>query len=162
MKKEGLVLRQALAPDHPAMKAILQDTFESTWRPNIRPATVRAYLEEDRGGVYVDEYGHDFWLAESEGAVVGLVHWQDDFIHALHVLSTQSRRGAGRCLLDLAEQAIADAGFRQVRLETDTFNTGSCAFYRARGYAEAGRYPDEEWDSGLTTVLFVKKLDQRS
>jgi hypothetical protein len=47
-----------------------------------------------------------------------------------------------------------------VRLETDTFNTGSCAFYLARGYSEAGHYPDEEWDSGLTTVLFIKRLDQ--
>jgi len=26
------------------------------------------------------------------------------------------------------------------------------------GYREAGRYPDEEWNSGLTTILLVKPL----
>lgn len=58
--------------------------------------------------------------------------------------------------MDGAEVAIAAAGFAQVRLETDTFNQASQAFYHSRGYREAGRYPDEEWQSGLTTILFVK------
>ena len=39
-----------------------------------------------------------------------------------------------------------------------TFNTRSQAFYAARGYHEAGPYPDEEWNSRLTTVLLVKAL----
>ena len=42
--------------------------------------------------------------------------------------------------------------------ETDTFNVRSQAFYAARGYQEARRYPDTEWDSGLTTILLVKSL----
>ena len=50
---------------------------------------------------------------------------------------------------------IAVSGHAVARLETDTFNTRSQAFYAARGYREAGRYPDEEWNSGLTTVLLV-------
>jgi hypothetical protein len=60
--------------------------------------------------------------------------------------------------MDRAEAAIAEAGFAAARLETDTFNRRSQAFYAARGYREAGRYPDEEWNSGLTTLLLVKPL----
>jgi hypothetical protein len=60
--------------------------------------------------------------------------------------------------MDLAEAEIARAGHAQARLETDTFNTRSQAFYAARGYVEADRYPDHEWNSGLTTLLLVKPL----
>lgn len=78
----------------------------------------------------------------------------DDFIDALHVPSAFQRRGIGRRLLIRAERDIAEKGFRQVRLETDTFNAQAQAFYKALGYIEMARYPDEEWQSGLTTVLF--------
>ena len=60
--------------------------------------------------------------------------------------------------MDRAEAEIARSGFAAVRLETDTFNTTSQAFYAARGYREAGRYPDEEWNSDLSTILLVKPL----
>ena len=60
--------------------------------------------------------------------------------------------------MDRAEAEMLAAGTRQARLETDSFNTASQAFYLARGYVEAGRYPDLEWNSDLTTILFVKDL----
>ena len=43
--------------------------------------------------------------------------------------------------MDKAEVEILAAGFPSVRLETDTFNTRSQAFYAGRGYQEADRYP---------------------
>ncbi|MGO4840057.1 GNAT family N-acetyltransferase [Rhizobiaceae sp. 2RAB30] len=87
-----------------------------------------------------------------------MIHWQADFISALHIADAGRRRGIGRLLLSHAEAAIAAAGHRQARLETDTFKTGAVAFYSALGYREAARYPDEEWDSGLTTLLMKKSL----
>jgi len=57
-----------------------------------------------------------------------------------------------------AEKAIEASGYIQVRLETDSFNQQSQAFYKALGYEEKDRYPDLEWESGLTTVLFEKKF----
>lgn len=72
--------------------------------------------------------------------------------------SAHARSGVGARLMDQVEAETADAGFTAIRLETDTFNTTSQAFYRARGYREAGRYPDTEWSSGLTTILLVKDL----
>jgi|SRR6185312_11123987 len=155
---DAILIREALAEDGPALTAILYDTFESTWRPQVTEAAAAAFRAEDRPGQFVARHGPDFWVAERGGAVAGLVYWEDDFVHSLHVHSTHARHGIGARLMDHAEAAVARAGFPTARLETDTFNARSQAFYAARGYREAGRYPDTEWNSGLTTLLLVKNL----
>ena len=153
-----LVLRPAAAADGPALEAILYDTFESTWRPNLTPEAAEAFRAERRPATYVAKRGLEFWLVERGGEVAGFVDWEGDFVNALHVRSAHARAGVGRRLMDKAEQEIAAAGFPAARLETDTFNARSQAFYAGRGYREAGRYPDEEWNSGLVTILLVKPL----
>ena len=153
-----ILIRPSRPEDAEALRAILRDTFESTWRPNLSEAAAQAFLTEDRPGAYVHERGVWFWVAEVAGQVVGLVDWEGDFINALHVRADHARQGVGARLMDHAEAGIAESGNAEARLETDTFNTRSQAFYAARGYREAGRYPDEEWTSGLTTVLLVKAL----
>jgi len=158
MSEQAVQIRGATAADAAALRAILRDTFESTWRPNITAEAAAAVLHEDRPAAYVAEKGLEFWVAERAGEVVGLVHWEGDFVHALHVLASHARSGVGARLMDHAEAEIARAGHAAARLETDTFNQRSQAFYAVRGYIEAGRYPDEEWNSGLTTLLLVKPL----
>ncbi|HEY1752671.1 MAG TPA: GNAT family N-acetyltransferase [Caulobacteraceae bacterium] len=153
------VVRPAQPADAAALIAILYDTFESTWRPQITAAAAAGFRDREEPRLYVGERGLEFQVAERGGEVVGLVHWEDDFVHALHVRSDHARRGVGARLMDVAEAAIAAAGHAAARLETDTFNARSQAFYAARGYHEAGRYPDETWASGLTTLLLVKPLD---
>lgn len=138
------------------MKTILRDTFESTWRPQITESSIRRYIETDIGGRFVERCGADMLVAEIEGEIAGLIHCVDDFVDALHVPSNFQRKGVGRRLMGRAERDMAAKGFRQARLETDTFNEQSQSFYKALGYVEMGRYPDEEWQSGLTTVLFEK------
>ena len=153
-----VTLRPARAEDAAALRAILHDTFNSTWMPQLTPEAARRVASEDRPADYVARKGHEFLVAERDGEAVGLVHWEDDFVNALHVLGAHARSGVGAALMDHAEAEIARAGFPAARLETDTFNTTSQAFYAARGYREAARYPDEEWNSGLTTILLVKPL----
>jgi ribosomal protein S18 acetylase RimI-like enzyme len=155
---ENLKLRPARSADTDALIAILQDTFESTWLPNLTVAAAQAVRDEARPAAYVARRGTSFWVAEHNGNVVGLVDWQGDFVNALHVRGSFGRSGVGTCLMDKAEAEIARSGFAAARLETDTFNLVSQAFYAKRGYTEAGRYPDKEWNSGLTTVLLVKPL----
>lgn len=152
------LIRQALPDDAAAFRAILRDTFESTWRPQLTAEAARAFLGEDRPAAYVGARGLLFLAAEVRGEVVGFVDWDGDFVNALHVLASHARTGVGGRLMDRAEAAIAEAGFPTARLETDTFNLRSQAFYAARGYREADRYPDEEWNSGLTTILLMKAL----
>jgi GNAT superfamily N-acetyltransferase len=153
-----LLIRPARAADLPALRAILWDTFESTWAPNVAPAAAERFRAQDRPGDYVAQRGLLFRVAERDGEPVGLVDWEGDFVHALHVRSTHARTGVGGRLMDAAEEEIRRAGLPAVRLETDTFNARSQAFYAARGYVEIDRYPDREWDSGLTTVLLRKLL----
>lgn len=152
------IVRQARPDDAAALIGILYDTFESTWRPQITDAAAARFRAEARPRVFVTERGLEFLVGERDGAVVGLVHWEGDFVNALHVHSSAARSGVGAALMDAAEAAIAAAGHPTARLETDTFNVRSQAFYAARGYGEAGRYPDAEWGSGLTTLLLVKPL----
>lgn len=152
------LIRPARQDDAAALKAILRDTFESTWRPELTAEAVGAFENEDRPAAYVGERGHLFVVAEVCGEVVGFVDWDGDFVNALHVRSSHARTGLGARLMDHAEGGITEAGFASARLETDTFNLRSQAFYAARGYLEADRYPDEEWNSGLTTILLVKRL----
>ena len=152
------MLRMARADDAPALRAILYDTFESTWKPELTPEAVKAFLREDRPGAYVSTRGQLFWVAERDREIAGFVDWDGDFVNALHVLARHARTGIGARLMDLAEAEIAKAGFLSARLETDTFNNRSQAFYRARGYVDVERYPDLEWNSGLTTLLLVKAL----
>lgn len=144
--------------DCTALRAILYDTFESTWRPHITADAARAFRREDRPAAYVEARGLEFWVGIIATEVVGFVDWEGDFVHALHVHSAYARRGVGRMLMDHAEDQIARRAFPSSRLETDTFNRRSQAFYASRGYQESARYPDKEWNSDLTTILLVKTL----
>jgi GNAT superfamily N-acetyltransferase len=153
-----IIVRRATETDAADLRAILYDTLKSTWLPQLTEEAARAAFAEDRPGTYVREKGLEFWVADEGGAAIGLVHWEGDFVNALHVRSSHARRGVGAQLMDLAEAEIAKAGFPAARLETDTFNARSQAFYAARGYQEADRYPDTEWNSGLVTLLLVKPL----
>lgn len=158
MAAREVTIRKAGASDVPALKEVLQETFEGTWLPHISAASAQRYVETDIGGRYVDEHWREFTVAEIDGEVAGLIHWRGDFIEAVHVRANRQGQAIGRALLTHAEQQIAAAGFDQARLETDTFNLPAQRVYRATGYVEKDRYPDDEWDSGFTTVLYVKSL----
>lgn len=158
MTRRDIVVRPATVTNVAAIKAVLADTFETTWRPHVTAASAERYLSNDRGGHYVDANIDAFVVAELDGDIVGMVHRKADFIDALHVLQRCQRMGVGHALMDRAEQEAREDGFASVRLESDTFNEQSHAFYRKRGYVEKDRYPDDEWDSSFTTILFEKRL----
>jgi len=154
-------IRLAAPTDRDAIIAILFNTFETTWRPQISEAAAQAFIDENRPASYFAERGHLFWVCELNGVVAGFVDWHGDFVNALHVRDVHSRTGFGTVLMDKAEAEIAKDGFSQARLETDTFNQISQAFYKKRGFIETDRYPDHEWNSDLVTVLMVKPLSKK-
>ena len=152
------VLRAARAADEAALVALLSSTFLDTWAPHLPDAAVARFQAEARPQTYVREKGGAFVLAEIDGVVAGMVHWDGSFVHALHVFAGQRGRGIGRTLMAHAEAAIRSAGGTTVRLETDTFNLPSQALYAALGYREIDRYSDRENDQSITTVLLEKVL----
>ena len=151
-------LRLLADSDRAGVVALLEDTLMTTWWPAMTPEARASIDGASRIREYVASMGREFVLALAGDRVVGMVHWRDDFIHALHVHSGAQRRGIGRALLAHAESAMAADGLKAARLETDTFNTRSRSFYAALGYEEKDRYPDTTWQSGFTTILFVKPL----
>lgn len=152
------MLRPAVEADVAALVALLHETFRSTWQPVLTPAAVVSYLARDPARGFIEASIPEIVVAVDGDGIRGMIHWEGDFVTALHIADAGRRCGIGRRLLGGAEGAIAAAGHRQARLETDTFNTGAIAFYTALGYRETARYPDEEWDSGLTTLLMEKSL----
>jgi ribosomal protein S18 acetylase RimI-like enzyme len=151
-------LRKADRADFPAMKAILRATFETTWRPHVTPEAAAHYITTDIDGGLVEQSGTDMIVADLDGTIAGLIYWRDDFIESLHVAPHAHRLGIGAALLAFVEADISRAGFARARLQTDTFNTPAQRFYTSLGYTERDRYPDTEWNSGLTTILFEKSL----
>ncbi|MFV3308795.1 GNAT family N-acetyltransferase [Pseudomonas sp. NY15181] len=154
----SILIRRAEPADADAIQRILGETYEATWKPELTAEAVARFESSAHTAAYVRERLTFFRVACLGGEVVGLLDWRDDFIDSLHVSPRQQRMGIGVALLRHAEDEIARAGHRQVRLETDTFNRQARAFYGKHGYAEVDFYPDEEWHSGFTTVLMSKAL----
>lgn len=144
--------------DREAVISLLEETFATTWKPQLTNEAREAFRAKGGSAAFVDREGADFVLAEIDGTVVGMALRRGNFIDALHVRPARQRQGVGQTLLDHLEAEMLREGHETARLETDTFNEQSRAFYRRAGYVEAGRYPDTEWNSGLTTVLFEKML----
>lgn len=158
MHNTAILIRQAQPADHTAMKAILRETFETTWRPHVTPASADNYISTDIDGRLVDDHGAAMRVAVVAGDIAGLAYWRGNFLESLHVATRFQRLGVGQALLEDVEREIERAGHSHVRLQTDTFNDVSRAFYARLGYAVIDRYPDDEWNSDLTTILFEKRL----
>ncbi len=153
-----LEIRPALSADAQAVEDILTDTYLGTWKPQLTAAAAAAFERQGKIRSYVEARLQAFRVACVDGVPAAMVDWENNFIWALHVGRTWQRMGLGGALLAHAEGDIARAGHREARLETDTFNVQSRAFYRRHGYAEIDFYPDESWDSGFMTVLLSKAL----
>ena len=152
-------IRPARPDDAPALIALLHATFLDTWAPQMSAESLARWREHDDGPErYVRDKSSDFVVAEVDGALAGMIHWHEGFVHALHVDTRFRRRGIGAALMAEAEAAARAAGIARLRLETDTFNQPSQALYRAFGFVEIERYPDTQYDPRITTVLLEKVL----
>ena len=152
-------IRPARGEDVPRLIVLLCATFLDTWAPQMSPdALARWHQRDDGPDAYVRDKSADFVVAEVGGVLAGMIHWQDGFVHALHVDARFRRRGIGAALMAEAETAARAAGIARLRLETDTFNQPSQALYRVLGFVEVDRYPDTQYDPSITTVLLEKVL----
>ena len=152
-------IRAARSDDAPALIALLHATFLDTWAPEMSDESLARWRARDDGPeAYVRDKGADFVVAEIDGALAGMIHWHEGFVHALHIDARFRRRGLGAALIAEAEAATRAAGIVRLRLETDTFNAPSQALYRALGFVEIDRYPDAQYDPRITTVLLEKTL----
>ena len=75
------------------------------------------------------------WVAEVDGAVVGLVVLDGGWVDQLYVDPEHTGRGLGSQLLDLAKQQRPDG----LELWTFQANGGARRFYQRHGFSEVGR-----------------------
>jgi ribosomal protein S18 acetylase RimI-like enzyme len=100
----------------------------------------------------------DLWLAEEEGAFLGvlvLVPQPDHLLlESVAVAPEAQGRGVGSALLAFAEDRAAALGLPEVRLYTHERMTENIARYERRGYRETHRAEQD----GFRRVFLTKRL----
>jgi len=76
----------------------------------------------------------DVWVAEADGAVVGMMVLDDDWVDQLYVDPDWTGRGAGSRLITLAKQQRPEG----LRLWTFQANEGARRFYERNGFVPTG------------------------
>ncbi len=141
---DGVRVRSATPSDDRAIVEVLEAAHHGTpdggWTPErLAARTSTAWFRYE-----------DVWLAESDGAAVGLV-WvkrRDDGVGEIHNLAVRPEahgRGIGRALLGVGERHLRDAGFDDVVLWVDRANAPAIRLYERAGYGTA-------WDDLLVTT----------
>jgi GNAT superfamily N-acetyltransferase len=117
----------------PAVPPYVYDAFyPAGWRAR-QEADIAAFLQEE---------GHNAWLAESAGALAGWVGLRlhpADRMGAIHILAVdpaQQRRGVARALMDHAMAEMRRAGMAIAMVETgdDPGHAPSRATYEQAGF----------------------------
>src|SRR3954451_24010387 len=95
----------------------------------------------------------EVWIAELDGAAVGLVVLDAEPDHLLldnvAVDPAFQGRGIGRLLLEHAERRAAELGLPEIRLFTHETMTENQAIYAARGFVETHRRTDHGFRRGF-------------
>ncbi|BCM19124.1 GNAT family N-acetyltransferase [Mesorhizobium sp. J8] len=144
--------RPAEAADAAAIRDIVREAY-AKWVPVIGREPLPMRADYDKA---IQE--HQFNLATENGRIVGLietiVHDDHLWIENVAVASEAQRRGIGRKLLESAERAAVEAGFRELRLLTNGAFEANVLLYKSLGYAIDR---EEPFMSG-TTVYMSKIL----
>jgi ribosomal protein S18 acetylase RimI-like enzyme len=119
------------------------------------PAALRARLARRNAEFLVADNG-------TQIGGVGYAAMSDEMsktvmLHLLYVRPTLHRQGIGREIFAELETCFPDAEI--MRLEVEPTNATAIAFYRAHGFADAGRNEnDGPGQSGIATLILEKPL----
>lgn len=145
-------IRLAGTEDIGAVEEIVQAAY---FRYVARLGRKPAPMLDDYGRLIADRR---VYVAEQDGIVKGVLVLipQGDAMLLDNVAVAPSAQGLGlgRKLLEFAERAARDAGFRAVRLYTNEAMTENISLYSRVGYREAHRAEE----NGLRRVYMTKPL----
>jgi ribosomal protein S18 acetylase RimI-like enzyme len=161
MGESDIAIRQAVAADAPAVRALLVETWHDTYDRLIGPEKVTEITDSWHSIENLNRQmampNCSFLVAEDQGAIVGHAcanaqHPSVLFVTRLYVLPACQRRGVGKRLL---QAAIARHPLSAlVRLEAKAGNDGALAFYRREGFQAVG----EKVVEGLNHFEMEKRL----
>ena len=77
-------------------------------------------------------------------------------LNQLYVLPASQRQGIGQALLDEVEASFPEAN--TLRVEVEEANAPAIAFYRSKGFLQAGSTGDCGGGSGLPALIFEKAI----
>ena len=129
---------------------------------------VRSYVDNslkddlaDIPGNYLSDPRSNFWVAESNGLVVGIVGIQprelkeEAELRRMSVSSSIRRQGLGRRLLETTDDFCREQGYLRIRLSSVHILQPALAMYRRFGYTTV----TEESYGALTVHHLVKELE---
>lgn len=129
-----LVLRPALGDEGPALARLFTATRQAAV-PLMPPSVHTADEDVAHLGALVADDEHEVWVAERDGAVIGLAVLTATWLDALYVDPAAQRTGVGGALLDLVK-ALRPDGFGLWVFES---NLPARAFYARHGLVEVER-----------------------
>ena len=155
------MIRSGRPDDLPAIADLLGPLFRTTYAPIIGSARTDALNAEwhapARLNEQLDPPGTSFLVAEEDGRVLGhgfasAIRPTVLFVARLYVVAGHQRGGLGsRMLADLVERQPAA---EIVRLFVAEGNAAASAFYRRRGFVEAGRTEE----GGFVSIRIERRL----
>ncbi len=107
---------------------------------------IRSYIQRslsddlsDIPGHYLNAPCNNFWVAEADGEIKGMVGIQyrsdeEAELRRMSVASDTRRQGIGRRLLEIVETFCREQGYQRIRLTTATQLQPAIAMYQRCGY----------------------------
>lgn len=118
--------------------------------------TLRAFLHEPGVFCRIAEETSGPQAGLLLGFLIGQQQRRRGHIITLDVPPEQRRRGIGSLLLGDAEKRMAEAGVREVELETAVDNAAAVAFWKKHGYCTSGVL--ERYYAGKTDAYSMIKM----
>lgn len=165
MSSEGIAFRRATDDDVPALRRLVN----AAYRPLGEMGLNFTGVAQDEATTRARMAGHEVYLAEREGRVIGTVSLQRRdrrglpphlYVNQLAVDPALQGHGLGSRLMDLAERRAIELGLNRVRLDTAIPAEHLVRWYGGRGYVAVG---EAQW-RGKTyrSVIMAKSLRGRS
>lgn len=140
------LIRPAASPDIPAVRALLEETWHTTYdhllgRDKVTDITRRWHAEEVLAAE-IGRAGQVFLVAVTDGQITGTASATRDATGAvdlkrLYILPGYQNRGIGHALLGETLAAFPDAS--AVHLEVEPNNAPAIAFYARAGFRPVGQ-----------------------
>lgn len=159
--------------DHAAVRALFIRVNRELAPAHLKEA-FEAYIERslaeevDRLGAYYGERNGAFWVAEEAGRVVGMVGIEQVDaatveLRRMYVDPSARRRAIGRRLLEHAEAAARERGYRIMVLSTSELQQAALTLYRNAGYrfvreGSATEQSNKTVGGGIRRFYFAKDL----
>ena len=150
-------IRTASSDDLPALDRIMRSAFEASYAGFMPPAYVEKRRQRLKSPDNVRKLLPDTGVAEINGVPIGCIACEDGFVAELWVDPASHRQGAGRALMQWAEERMRTHGCKKVGLHCYERNEDALRFYDALGYVVTNKFPSENVPGGPVTVCLLEK-----